>query len=143
MIKVADEIVSIKNSRNSQFQILFLCATMSEVKDMGLGVLQNVSQFQHKAITNLQCYFEQSLDKSEFKLKLSCAELVNCPSCPVTNEIHMDDYFLTRIVFSVNKDALNRVKLSNRKMYGLISDCINGRLLTMNDFTYPLNKEYN
>lgn len=143
MIKVADEIVNIKNSRNSQFQILFLCATISEVKDMGLGVLQNFSQFQHKAITNLQCYFEQSLDKSEFKLKLSCCELVNCPSCPVANKTYMNDYFLTRIVFSVNQDALNRVKLSNRKMYELISDCINGRLLAMDDFTYPLNKEYN
>lgn len=126
------------NSRNSQYQILFLCATMREVKELG-DVMSKVSYFEHKAICNLQCYLEKRLDKSEFKLNLSSSELVHWPSCPVTNEIHVDECFMSRIVFSVNQDALNRVKIIDSKMYKFLSQAIDGRLLHMQDFTEALN----
>ena len=136
---VNDVSSDIFKSRKSQYQILFLCATMGEVGDMGTDVLSKVSYFEHRAICNLQCYLEKRLDKSEFKLNLSSSELVNWPSCPVTNEIHIDDYFMTRIVFSVNQDALNRVKIIDSKMYKFLSQAIDGRLLQMQDFTEALN----
>ena len=112
---------------------------MGEVKDMGTDVLSKVSYFEHNAIRNLQCYLEKRFDKSEFKRNLSSSELVNWPIGPVTNEIHIDDYFMTRIVFSVNQDALNRVKIIDSKMYNFISQAIDGKLLLMQYFTKALN----
>lgn len=133
------EIVKPKNSRSAQHSVLFLCASANEVKRMGYDTLDELSYFEHQALVNFQCYLEQEIDKKDFKLGLSSSELVGYPSCPVTHQIHFDEYYVTRIVFNVNKDALNRVKISNRSMYKFLSEAFGGRLLIMSDFTHSLN----
>lgn len=133
------DIVKNKNSRSSQHSVLFLCASANEVKRMGYDTSEELPYFEHKALVNLQCYLERELNKKDFKLVVSSSELIKYPSCPVTHQIHFDEYFVTRIVFNVNKDAINRVKISNSSMYKFLSETFNGRLLTMADFTEPLN----
>lgn len=133
------EIVKLKRDAKVQRSVLFLCTNYAKVKEGHEDIENLIKFYEQRAMLNVQCHLEKILDKTEFKLNLSSSELVSKPICPVTNEIHFDDYFASRIVITINRNSWNRVKIANSYSYKLIRDAFDGRLLTMNDFTHTLN----
>lgn len=140
---MTDEIVKPKRDPKVQKPVMVLCASHDEVKRMGEFTVKNIRAFEHLAHVNFQCFLEKYFDKKEFKLRLSSTELVSWPSCNVSNNLLVGEYYITRMVVTINKDSLNRLKLCNGTVYNQLCDIFKGRLISMEEFKHSLNNSTN